>query len=379
MSFDYSRYERYSRQILLPGFGVPTQQKLDKAKVLVVGAGGLGCPALQYLASAGVGTIGIIDDDVVSVSNLQRQVLYTEADIGYPKARKAAEVLERMNSGIGINVYTDRLTTDNTLELFANYDVILDGTDNFSTRYLINDACALLKKPLVFGAVSQFEGQIAVFNGKKENEEPVNYRDLFPVPPKDGEIANCADGGVLGVLPGIIGTMQANEVLKLITGLGEPLVNRLLTYNALTNQTYEMILVPGDRANYQIPGNEDEFRSMDYAAACAVDNNEVLISASQLAKLIGDKNITVIDVREKGELPVLTIPHLQYPLSTLQTEAPVFNGSTLVFLCQTGRRSLQAINYFSARGGNRKMYSVDGGIIAWERFNNRKENDKAHS
>jgi molybdopterin/thiamine biosynthesis adenylyltransferase/rhodanese-related sulfurtransferase len=379
MSFDYNRYERYSRQILLPGFGVSTQQKLDKAKVLVVGAGGLGCPALQYLASAGVGTIGIIDDDVVTVSNLQRQVLYTEADIGFPKARKAAAVLERMNSGIGLNVYTDRLTTGNALELFANYDVILDGTDNFSTRYLINDACVLLKKPLVFGAVSQYEGQIAVFNGEKNGEQPVNYRDQFPDPPKDGEIANCADGGVLGVLPGIIGAMQANEALKLITGIGEPLVNRLLTYNALTNQTYEIILVPGDRSKYEMPANESAFRSMDYTAACASSNKDVLISASQLALLINDKNITIIDVREKGELPVLTIPHQQLPLSTLQTETPSFNGQTWVFLCQTGRRSLQAINYFSAKEGNRKMYSLDGGIMAWEKFNNRQENDKANS
>jgi len=288
-------------------------------------------------------------------------------------------VLERMNSGIGINVYTDRLTTDNALELFEIYDVILDGTDNFSTRYLINDACVLLKKPLVFGAVSQFEGQLAVFNGEREGEQPVNYRDLFPDPPKDGEIANCADGGVLGVLPGIIGTMQANEVLKLITGIGEPLINRLLTYNALTNQTYEMILVPGDRSKQEMPVNEEEFRSTDYAAACAADNNGILISASQLAQLIEDKDTIIIDVREKGELPLLTIPHQQLPLSTLQTETPVFNGKTWVFLCQTGRRSLQAINYFSAMEGNRKMYSVDGGIIAWEKFNNKKEHDKAHS
>jgi adenylyltransferase/sulfurtransferase len=379
MSFDYTRYERYSRQILLPGFGVSTQHKLDKAKVLVIGAGGLGCPALQYLASAGVGTIGIIDDDVVSVSNLQRQVLFTEADIGFPKARKAAAVLERMNSGIGLNVYTDRLSTDNALELFANYDVILDGTDNFSTRYLINDACVLLKKPLVFGAVSQFEGQLAVFNGERQDEQPVNYRDLFPVPPKEGEIANCADGGVLGVLPGIIGTMQANEVIKLITGIGEPLVNRLLTYNALTNQTYEMILVPGDRAKQEVPVNESAFRSTDYAAACAATNKNSLLSVSQLARLIDDKDVTIIDVREKGELPALTIPHQQLPLSTLQTETASLNGNTWVFLCQTGRRSQQAINYFSGKGETRKMYSVDGGIIAWEKFNNRQQHDKSHS
>src|SRR5204862_3188744 len=215
-------YERYQRQIILPGFREKGQRELLQTKVIVVGAGGLGCPALQYLTAAGVGTIGIIDDDVVSLNNLQRQVLYSVNDIGFSKAERAAITLRQLNTGIKIISYYERLTTQNALALFKEFDIIIDGTDNFSTRYMINDACVLLNKPLVYGAISQFEGQVSVFRNK--NEEDVNYRDIFPDPPKDGEVLNCAEAGVLGVLPGIIGTMMANETIKLITSIGEPLI-----------------------------------------------------------------------------------------------------------------------------------------------------------
>ena len=380
MAFDYSQYERYSRQIRLPGFGMPMQQKLDEAKVLVIGAGGLGCPALQYLAAAGVGTIGIVDSDIVTLSNLQRQVLYAEKDIGCLKAKKAAEVLSLLNPGIQFQVYTERLTSKNALEILAGYDVIIDGTDNFATRYLINDTCVLLNKPLVFGAVSQFEGQLAVFNAGRGGEVPVNYRDLFPVPPKDGEIPNCADDGVLGVLPGIIGTMQANETIKLITGIGEPLINRLFTYNALTNQTYELILVPGDRSTQGLPANENEFKQTDYAAGCDVRDDELRLTPAQLDKMIGDKQVVIIDVREKGELPPLTVSHQQLPLSSLGTEIPSFESDRWVFICQTGKRSMQTVLYFLGKEGlNKKLYSLDGGVLAWETFINNKEHDKAHA
>jgi len=231
-------YERYHHQMILKDFGEAGQQKLLQAKVLVIGAGGLGCPALQYLTAAGIGTIGIVDDDVVTLSNLHRQILYSTSDIGFLKAEKAAEKLRQLNPEISIIVYSERLTTQNALSIMKAYDVIIDGTDNFSTRYMINDACVLLQKPLVYGAVSQYEGQVAIFNYKKENlYEGVNYRDLFPYPPKDTEVLNCAEAGVLGILPGIIGTMQANETIKLITGIGKPLINRMLTFNALNNQT----------------------------------------------------------------------------------------------------------------------------------------------
>jgi sulfur-carrier protein adenylyltransferase/sulfurtransferase len=380
MAINNSQYERYSRQIRLPGFGMPGQQKLDDAKVLVIGAGGLGCAVLQYLAAAGVGIIGIVDDDLVTVSNLQRQVLYSVRDIAQLKAEKAAQVLSQLNTEISLHVYTERLNTQNALEILAGYDVIIDCTDNFPTRYLVNDACVLLNKPLIFGAVSQFEGQLAIFNAGRNDEVSVNYRDLFPVPPKDGEIPNCAEEGVLGVLPGIIGTMQANEAIKLITGIGEPLINRLYTYNALTNQTYELILVPGDRSKQGLPANENEFRSMDYPGACNVRDGEVQLSPGELAKIIGDKQVIIIDVREKGELPRLSVTHKKLPLSTLATEIVSYKGDTWVFVCQTGKRSLQAVNYFSDIVGlDKKLYSLEGGILAWESFINQEKHDKTHT
>ncbi|MES1225909.1 MAG: HesA/MoeB/ThiF family protein, partial [Bacteroidota bacterium] len=217
MSNSNPSYERYNRQILLKEFGAAGQQKLLQSKVLMIGAGGLGCAALLYLTAAGIGTIGIIDDDVVALHNLHRQPLYTVNDIGFSKAQRAASGLRQLNPDILIEAFNERLTVENALTLLSNYDVIIDGTDNFSSRYLINDACVLLGKPLVYGAVSKFEGQIAIFNCWLNGKEaPVNYRDLFPQPPAHGAIANCAEAGVLGALPGIIGNMQANETIKLI-------------------------------------------------------------------------------------------------------------------------------------------------------------------
>jgi len=208
-------YERYQRQVLLKELGESGQQKLLAAKVVAIGAGGLGCPALLYLAAAGVGTIGIVDDDTVAIHNLHRQVLYSVNDIGSLKAEKAAVALQRLNPDIKIVAYTQRLTVENALEILGNFDIIIDGTDNFATRYLINDACVLLNKPIVYGAVSQFEGQVSIFNFRlNENKEAVNYRDIFPHPPKDDEILSCDEAGVLGVLPGIIGTMMQMKLLN---------------------------------------------------------------------------------------------------------------------------------------------------------------------
>jgi adenylyltransferase/sulfurtransferase len=237
-------YERYQRQIILKGFGEEGQQKLLQAKVLVIGAGGLGCPALQYLAAAGVGTIGIVDDDVISLSNLHRQVLYTPDDIDHPKVEVAASKLRQLNPDVNIYPYRIRLEKSNAFEIIRQYDLLIDGTDNFASRYMINDACFLLNKPLIYGAVSQYEGEVAVFSPHflMGSTRGVNYRDLFPNPPKDGEVLNCAEAGVLGVLPGIIGTMQAAEAIKLITGIGTPLMNKLLTYNVLSQEIYEVSL-----------------------------------------------------------------------------------------------------------------------------------------
>jgi sulfur-carrier protein adenylyltransferase/sulfurtransferase len=260
--------ERYGRQMLIPAFGVSGQQKLLAAKVLMIGAGGLGCPALQYLVAAGVGTVGIVDHDIVAVSNLHRQVLYSTADIGQSKALRAKVVLEALNPEIQIRAYPEQLTPANALGIMREYDIIVDGTDNFATRYMINDACVLLGKPLVYGAVSRFEGQVAVFNQQDQKTASVNYRDLYPQPPDAGTVLNCAEAGVLGVLPGIIGAMQANEVIKLITGIGKPLINRLLTYNALNNQFFEIGLTTQAGTKALIPGDEIAFGQMDYQLLC---------------------------------------------------------------------------------------------------------------
>ncbi len=234
-----SSNERYQRQVTLKGFGPAAQNALLNAKVLVIGAGGLGCPVLQYLTAAGTGCIGIVDDDVVSISNLHRQVLYDANDIGKPKVSVASAKLRLMNPGTDLTEHKIYLDKNNCLDIIRAYDVIVDCTDNFASRYMINDACVLEGKPVVYGAVSRFEGQAAVFNVMQEGRETTgNYRDLFPVQPEQGEVMNCAEAGVLGVLPGIIGSMQANETIKLITGIGEPLANQLLTFNAINNRQF---------------------------------------------------------------------------------------------------------------------------------------------
>src|SRR5437867_6115833 len=300
-----AQYERYQRQILLKEFDETGQQKLLQAKVLVIGGGGLGCPALQYLVAAGVGTIGIVDDDIVTLTNLHRQILYSTNDIGFSKAERATFKLQQLNPDIAITPYNFRLTNKNALEIIPGYDIVIDGTDNFSSRYMINDACVLLNKPLVYGAISRFEGQVGVFNCKPDDKiMGVNYRDLFPHPPKEGTILNCAEEGVLGVLPGIIGCMQASETIKLITGIGNPLINRLLTYNALTNQFYELALSPNKETAALIPKDEEAFANTDYDWLCSTHaNNNFEIDPLYFDALRNEKNITIIDVREYGEIP----------------------------------------------------------------------------
>jgi adenylyltransferase/sulfurtransferase len=361
-------YERYHRQIILPGFGEKGQQKLLQAKVLVVGAGGLGCPALQYLTAAGVGMIGIIDDDVVSLDNLQRQVLYSVNDIGFSKAERATAILSQLNPGIKIISYNERLTTQNALTLFKEFDIVVDGTDNFSTRYMINDACVLLKKPLVYGAISQFEGQLSVFRNEKDGD--VNYRDIFPQPPKDGEILNCAEAGVLGTIPGIIGTMMANEAIKLIVGLGEPLVNQLLTYSAISNQVYQFGLSARKDTLSLIPGNETEFLKTDYEWLCspAIINDE--IDAEMFNDFLETGNIDVIDVREPNELPgVNEFPNIKIPLGQLPGNASTIKAGTVITFCQTGNRSLQAARILNGIfGETKKIYSLRGGIVGWKKL-----------
>ncbi len=361
-------YERYQRQIILKELGIAGQQQLAAAKVLVIGAGGLGCAALQYLVAAGIGTIGIVDDDVVSLSNLHRQVLYSVQDIGKWKSLTAQEKLQQLNPEISIIAYNERLTTENALSLFHSFDIIVDGTDNFASRYLINDACALMNKPTVFGAVSQFEGQLAIFNYQSKDEStPVNYRDLFPVPPKDNEVLNCAEAGVLGVLPGIIGTMMANETIKLITGIGKPLINSLLTYNALNNEVFEVELSSNPVTVLLLPKDAESFKAMDYVFFCSASIQPFEIDADGFNDLIATKKVDIIDVRELGELPqIREFTYVQIPLSVFEENIPLIENETVVLFCQSGKRSrLAARSLMERTGTTKKIYSLQGGILKW--------------
>ena len=362
-------YDRYHRQIILKDFGEAGQQKLFSAKVLVVGAGGLGCPALQYLAAAGVGTLGIIDGDMVDLSNLHRQILYSVHDIGFPKAEKAAEKLRELNPEITIKAYGERLNNQNAFSIIREYDIIIDGSDNFAARYMINDACVILNKPIVHGSVSQFQGQIAILNYRKNDAgEPVNYRDLFPKPPKEDEVPNCAEAGVLGVLPGIIGTMQASETIKLITGIGHPLINRIITFNALNNEFYELELSvrPGTRS--LIPADEEAFRKTDYEWLCSSANSELEIDHHSLEKLLSQQNIDIIDVRDINEMPEIEeFTTFRIPLKELLEKSSLIKSDTVVIICQTGNRSLQAAKQLkSVFGESKKVLSLKGGIIKWK-------------
>jgi len=368
MKNDNPSYERYQRQMILKEFGESGQQKILQSSVLVIGAGGLGCPALQYLAAAGVGTIGIVDDDVVSLTNLHRQVLYSTFDIGFSKAEKAKHHLTRLNPEIHITAYNERLTTKNALDIIGAYDMVIDGTDNFASRYLVNDACVLLNKPLVYGAVSQFEGQVAVFNTQNEKGDvPVNYRDLFPNPPKDDEVLNCAEAGVLGVLPGIIGAMQANETIKLITGTGKALINSLLTYNALNNQVYEVSLAANEASRLLIPATKTEFEQMDYNWLCASVNNQFELDVDRFDQIRNTGKADIIDVREANEIPVPTeFNYTQIPMSQFSRRIPTLKNDTIIVFCQTGKRSLQAAQMlFDTFGETKQIYSLQGGIINW--------------
>jgi adenylyltransferase/sulfurtransferase len=361
-------YERYQRQILLKGFGLEGQHKLLQSKVLVVGAGGLGCPVLQYLAAAGVGTIGIVDEDIVSITNLHRQILFTVDDIGLPKSFIAKERLAKLNPEITIIDYNERLSTRNALAIIKDYDIVIDATDNFSSRYLINDACVLLNKPIVYGAVSQFEGQVAILNCHLASSvTPANYRDLFPTPPIDGEVLNCAEAGVLGVLPGIIGSMQASETIKLITGIGKPLINTVLTYHSLTNQLYEIEIVANSSTRSLLPANEADFIKMDYDWFCASKNNKFEIDIENFNKIANTADVEIIDVRELGETPLLNdINYYQIPLSQFKENIAAIKKEKIVVFCQSGKRSLQAAHILFDTFGNKKIiYSLKGGITEW--------------
>ena len=360
-------YDRYHRQLILKDFGEAAQQKLLNAKVLVIGAGGLGCPALQYLTAAGVGTVGIVDDDVVSLSNLHRQVLYSIHDIGSSKAQTATKRLKELNNEVDFHCYDVRLTSTNAADIIGSYDFILDGSDNFATRYLVNDTCVLLDKPLVYGGVGQYEGQVAIFNCRISPDiNPVNYRDLFPVPPLQTEVLNCEEAGVLGVVPGIIGTMMANETIKVITGIGRAAISSLITYDSRTNRLYEIELTARTDSGSMIPPDLQALKTTNYDWFCS-RNTEFEIDNALFSKLLDTKNVTVVDVRENAELPHISeFAHLNIPVSELMAGYEKLRADTLIFFCQSGKRSLQAAQQMNkVFGGKKKVYSLKGGIVQW--------------
>jgi molybdopterin/thiamine biosynthesis adenylyltransferase/rhodanese-related sulfurtransferase len=363
------QYERYQRQIILKGFGMAGQQKLQEARVLVVGAGGLGCPIMQYLVAAGIGHIGLADHDKVSLSNLHRQILFGTEDINSYKVDVVKQKMLSLNSDVNIRTWNERWTQQHCVQHFPDYDVIIDATDNFASRYLINDACVLMGKPLVFGAVSQFDGQAAVFNQlQADGSRSVNYRDLFPLPPANGEVLNCAEGGVLGVLPGTVGAMQATEAIKLITGIGTTLSNRLWNYNALTQDVFIMQLVANPLSLQHIPLSEEQFISTDYEQLCGIQQKGI----KEIDLLDWQENFLdhlFVDIREPYELPrlgsfcsSLGLEWMELPLSNLENNISHLIGKNVVFVCQGGVRSLMAAGMLMKASPDSAVLSLKGGV-----------------
>lgn len=355
-------YARYHRQLILDGFGIDGQQKLLQAKVLVIGAGGLGCSILLYLTAAGVGQIGTADDGRIELSNLHRQVIYSMEDIGKLKVDCCKERLNALNPDVKVHAYPYKMDISNILDIIDDYDVVIDGTDNFQSRYMINDACALMAKPLIYGAVSRYEGQVAVFT------DGISYRDIFPYPPQETEVLNCSEAGVLGVLPGIIGNLMANECIKLLVGLGDLLIGRLLTYDARYSTFFTIVVAPTELGANLIPENRMTFEATDYHYLC----NSDIFNAKEIDKeafilLLNKEAVDVVDVREFREKPDLNaIEHLRIPLSVLADQLPRIKKNAVVFICQSGRRSFQAVKLWNELNGqsNKKVYSLKGGMSA---------------
>ncbi|WP_409183157.1 adenylyltransferase/sulfurtransferase MoeZ [Amycolatopsis sp. VS8301801F10] len=362
---------RYSRHLIIPDVGVVGQKRLKNAKVLVIGAGGLGSPALLYLAAAGVGTLGIIDFDVVDESNLQRQVIHGQSDVGKLKAASAQESIAEINPLVKVHLHTERLESANALEIFAQYDLILDGTDNFATRYLVNDAAVLLGKPYVWGSIFRFEGQVSVFWEDAPNGKGLNYRDLYPEPPPPGMVPSCAEGGVLGVLCASIGSIMVTEAIKLITGIGEPLLGRLISYDAL-EMKYREVKIRKDPETPKIT------ELIDYEAFCGVVSDEAASAASGStitpaelkAKFDSGEDFALIDVREPHEYEIVNIKG-----ATLIPKDRILSGEALAELpqdkpivlhCKSGARSAEALAALHAAGFKDATH-LGGGVLAWAR------------
>ncbi len=356
---------RYSRHLIIPDVAMVGQKRLKNAKVLCVGAGGLGSPALMYLAAAGVGTLGIVEFDVVDESNLQRQIIHGQSDIGRPKAESARDSVQEINPLVNVVIHDVRLENDNVLDIFGQYDLIVDGTDNFATRYLVNDACVLLGKPYVWGSIYRFDGQASVF----WDEYGPNYRDLYPDPPPPGMVPSCAEGGVLGVLCASIGSIMATEAIKLITGIGETLLGRLMIYDAL-EMTYNQVSIRKD------PNTPKITELIDYEAFCGVVSEEAqaaaagsTITAAELKDLLDSGKPTfLVDVREPAEWEIVKIPG-----ATLIPKDEILRGDALsrlpqdkqiVMYCKTGVRSAETLAAVKGAGFSDAVH-VQGGVTAW--------------
>ena len=367
--FRPDQYERYRRHLELPAFGAEGQQKLLAARVLLIGAGGLGCPLAQYLAAAGVGTLGLVDFDVVEASNLQRQVLYGTRDVGRPKVDVARERILALNPDVRVEGHTQRLSSDNALALFATFDVVVDGTDNFPTRYLANDACVLLGKPNVHGSIFRFEGQATVFDARRG---PC-YRCLYPEPPPPGSVPSCAEGGVLGVLPGLVALIQATETIKLLAGIGEPLIGRLLQVDALEMSFQEFRL----RKDPQCPvcGEKPTVTELiDYDGFCGVPRQPAAepvreLSAADVAAMRArGEEFLLLDVREPDEWQAAHIDGARLlPLGELPAKVDELAGwkdRKIVVHCRSGARSARACRLL-LESGFAEVFNLNGGIDAW--------------
>lgn len=351
--------ERYKRHIQLEEIGDAGQNKLNTAKVLVVGAGGLGCPVLQYLAAAGIGTLGIVDFDLVEESNLQRQVLFGNFSLGKNKAEVAKEKLVELNPTISIKAYPEKLLPENAAKIFKEYDIVVDATDNFPVRYLINDACVVLNKPFIYGAIYKFEGQVTVFN----YQNGPTYRCLFPEPPKKASVPNCSEIGVLGVLPGIIGTMQATEVLKIILEIGQALSGKLFCFNTLTNQSHLIGIKKNPSVVAEIKARGLNFESFQEASVCAQSIEEI-----DLQEISSEENIQFIDVRELTEMPRIERENvLEIPLSGLTENLGLISKEKKkIVFCQSGIRSKTAVSILQEKQFT-NCFSLKCGVIQFQK------------
>jgi len=366
---------RYSRHLILPEVGMVGQKKLRAASVLIIGAGGLGCPIALYLTAAGIGRLGLVDFDVVDRTNLQRQVLYGESVVGVPKVEAAAERLKDLNPDVEIETYPERLTSENALQIMSDYDIIIDGTDNFPTRYLTNDAAVILGKPYIYGSIFRFEGQVSVFLSRPFNgfERGPCYRCLFPSPPPPGAVPSCAEGGVLGVLPGIVGALQAAEAIKLIVGIGEPLIGKLMLIDTLRME-FKTVRIRRN-PNCPVCGDNPTIRELiDYEEFCGLrrgelpESDEIFVTPQELkSKLDAGEPLLLLDVREPEELEISEFPHpyKHIPLDDLPERVHELDlTSEIIIFCRNDQRSRLAAQMLQRMGFSR-VKVLKGGINAW--------------